>query len=57
MTPTLIALALVVVAVAVIAWVTHRKTRGDATRIDSDQDTAWNDPVHPAPPHEKRPPR
>lgn len=56
MTPTLIALALVVAAVAVIAWVTHRK-RADTTRIDSDQDTAWNDTVHPAPPHEKRPPQ
>lgn len=56
MTPTLIVLALVVVAVAVIAWVTHRKTRADTTRIDSDQDTAWNDPVSPAPPEEKHPP-
>jgi len=58
MTPTLIALALLVVAVGVVAWLTHRRSRTTDTtgRIDSDQDTAWNDPVTPAPRHE-HPPR
>ena len=57
MTPTLIALALLVIAVGVVAWLTHRRSRPtDPTpRIDSDQDTAWNDPVTPAPQHEPRP--
>ncbi len=56
MTPTLIALALLVVAVGLVAWMTHRKTRTDAReRIDSDQDTAWNDPVTPEPRHDPRP--
>lgn len=52
MTPTLIVLLLGGLAVAVVAWIVHRKSaRPYPERLD--QDTAWNDPVTPA---EPRPP-
>lgn len=46
MTPTLIVLVLLAVAVAIVAWATRRKpARPYEERLE--QDTAWNDPVTP----------
>jgi len=47
MTPTLIVLMLLVVAVGVVVWATRRKP-GPPPVARTDQDTAWNDPVTPA---------
>ncbi|MES2861020.1 MAG: hypothetical protein V4701_06075 [Pseudomonadota bacterium] len=47
MTPTLIVLALLALGVAIVAFATRRKP-GDTPRPQTDQDTAWNDPITPA---------
>jgi len=56
MTPTLIVLVLLVVAVGLVVWFTRRK-RTPPPVLPGDQDTAWNDPVAPAesPPKEPHP--
>lgn len=46
MTPTLIVLALMVLAVGIVVWATRRKPSHPI--VQADQDTAWNDPVTPA---------
>ena len=49
MNATLIVLALVVLGVAIVVWLTRRKP--DATRTGPREgDTAWNDPVTPGEP-------
>lgn len=57
MTPTLIVLALVVIGVGAVVWITHRKsTRARPQPVEDD--TAWKDQVHPeAPPRPAEPPR
>ncbi len=60
MTPTLIVLVLVILAVIAIVWVV-RKSPAHTPRPGEDQDTAWNDPITPAEsghhnrPHEPEP--
>lgn len=49
MTPTLIVLVLLVIAVGIVAWFTRRKP-GPPPVARGDQDTAWNDPVDPETP-------
>ena len=50
MTPTLIFLALVVIGVGAVVWVTRRKSAGVRSQPVED-DTAWKDEVHPNAPH------
>ncbi len=47
MTPTLIVLMLVILAVIAVVWVV-RKSPAHKPRPGEDQDTAWNDPITPA---------
>ncbi len=47
MTPTLIVLGLLALGVGIVAFAT-RRTPGQPIRVQSDQDTAWNDPITPA---------
>jgi hypothetical protein len=44
MTPTLIVLALLALGVGIVAFATRRPP-GSPAPIQSDQDTAWNDPM------------
>lgn len=47
MTPTLIVLALVALAVGIVVWATRKRpSRPYEERLE--QDTAWNDPITPA---------
>ncbi len=50
MTPTLIVLALLALGVAIVAFATRRPP-GHTPRPQTDQDTAWNDPITPADAH------
>lgn len=47
MTPTLIFLLLVILAVVAVVWVV-KKGPAHTPRPGEDQDTAWNDPITPA---------
>ena len=47
MTPTLIVLLLVILAVVAVVWVV-KKGPAHTPRPGEDQDTAWNDPITPA---------
>ena len=53
MTPTLIVLLLVILAVVAVVWVV-KKGPAHTPRPGEDQDTAWNDPITPAD-RERRP--
>lgn len=55
MTPTLIVIALLVVGVGIVVWVTRRN--GPAPTRRQEGDTAWNDPVTPGEPARPQPPR
>ncbi len=47
MTPILIVLALLALGVGIVAFATRRKP-SETPRPQTDQDTAWNDPITPA---------
>ena len=47
MTPTLIAIVLLVIAVGVVVWLTRRNSAQPRAE-PLDQDVNWNDPVTPA---------
>ena len=56
MTPTLIVVVLLVVAVGIVILAVRRKP-ADARPASPEADTAWNDPVTPGEPARPQPPR